>query len=93
MTPPRVVAGGPQQGGFSGSEGEEGGGQQVAAGAQQEGVERFSIFLMLRIFIRVSGKRSLVCSYCSGGYTVKRRSWLQPAIIAIWRSLLQRTIL
>ena len=72
MTPPRVVAGGPQQGGFSASDWAVGG-QQVDAGAQQEGacacggVEqaqgeagggRLSIFLMLRIFIRGVARKS-----------------------------------
>jgi hypothetical protein len=50
-----MVAGGPQQGGFSDRAGAAGG-QQLDDGAQQDGVERFSIFLKLRIFILIAGK-------------------------------------
>ena len=63
MAPPRVVAGGPQQGGFSVWAGATGG-QQLDDGGQQDDVERFSIFLMLRIFIVVAGKISVF----EGGY-------------------------
>jgi hypothetical protein len=66
MMPPRVVAGGPQQGDFSGSDGAAGGGQQPAVGAQQVGGERFSIFLTLLIFIKISGKGPCFCNYGFG---------------------------
>jgi hypothetical protein len=54
MTPPRVVVAGPQQEGFSARAGVAGG-QQLDDGGQQDGGERFSIFLKLRIFIVIAG--------------------------------------